>query len=141
VKNGDIWIKVCPKCHSKEVTSRGAISEDALSPNFVCQSCGFQSAVFPEIKLEDAEKLPDQPRIFVPSRMPVVGDYAKMPIISKHIAKPVGYLLVLLLAVYVILLAVVSSFGIVIPILIFFGLLVIVNMVYGTDGKKGQKKD
>jgi hypothetical protein len=74
MKKEDIWIKVCPECHSKEVTSRGAISRDALSPNFVCLTCGFQSAVFPEIKLEDAEHLPEQPRNYVPSRMPIFAD-------------------------------------------------------------------
>jgi predicted RNA-binding Zn-ribbon protein involved in translation (DUF1610 family) len=78
MKKEDIWVKVCPKCHSLEVTSRGALSEKALSPNFVCQTCGFQSAVFPEIKLEDAQKLPEQPRKFVPSRMPIATDYARL---------------------------------------------------------------
>ena len=61
-------------CHSKEVSSRGAISKEALSPNFVCLSCGFQSPVFPEFKLEDAEKFPDHPKNFTPSRMPLVAD-------------------------------------------------------------------
>jgi len=74
MKKEDIWIKVCPECHSKEVTSRGAISGRALSPNFVCQTCGFQSAIFPEIKLEDAEHLPNQPRNYVPSKMPFFAD-------------------------------------------------------------------
>jgi len=79
----EVWVKVCPKCHSADVTSRGAISNKALSPNWVCQNCGFVGGSFPEFLLDDAKKitLPDDKseRRFIPSRMPLFADYPKKP--------------------------------------------------------------
>ncbi|MBD3389206.1 MAG: hypothetical protein GF416_08935 [Candidatus Altiarchaeales archaeon] len=74
----EVWVKVCPMCGSKEVTSRGMISRRALSPNFICKSCGFQSPLFPELPLEEAGKIPDQPSVLVPSRAPIAADHSRL---------------------------------------------------------------
>ena len=79
----DRWVKVCPKCGSKEITNRGMISSRALSPNYVCQSCGHQSPLFPEIKAEEAKAIPDMPRKFTPSQLPIFANKSEKPGRSK----------------------------------------------------------
>ena len=80
------FVKICPKCGSKEVANRGMISRTALSPDYVCQSCGFQGPLFPEIKAEEAKKIPDKPRDFTPSQLPVFADKSEKPRKSKSAA-------------------------------------------------------
>ena len=66
------YIRICPKCQSKEVTQRGMISGRVYNQDYVCQSCGFQGPLFPEVKRSAAKKLPDKPRDgVVPSQMPI----------------------------------------------------------------------
>jgi len=71
------WVKICPQCKSKNVDQRGMISSKAYSNNYVCLTCGFQSPMFPEISPEDAMKLPDKPKKFMPSRLPIFADKLK----------------------------------------------------------------
>jgi predicted RNA-binding Zn-ribbon protein involved in translation (DUF1610 family) len=70
-------VRICPQCQSKEVSFRGMISRQALSPNYVCLTCGFQGPLFPQIKEEDAKKLPEQTRNFVQSQLPPVSKVSK----------------------------------------------------------------
>lgn len=65
---------ICPNCGSKEVSERGMIGRDAYSNTKVCLTCGFQSPLFPEITSDDAKKLPDKPKKFNPSYLPIFSD-------------------------------------------------------------------
>jgi hypothetical protein len=47
------------------------IGRDAYSNLHVCQTCGFQGPLFPEVPAEVAAKLPDKPINFNPSSMPI----------------------------------------------------------------------
>ncbi|MEJ5293233.1 MAG: hypothetical protein WHS82_06520 [Candidatus Methanosuratincola sp.] len=45
-------IKVCPKCGSTDIspiTMTGYITQ----PTYVCNKCGFQSTIFPEVEASD----------------------------------------------------------------------------------------
>ncbi len=45
-------IKVCPECGSTDIspiTMTGYISQ----PTYVCNKCGFQSTIFPEVDMAD----------------------------------------------------------------------------------------
>ncbi len=45
-------VKVCPKCGSTDispVTMTGYITQ----PTYVCNKCGFQSMIFPEVETSD----------------------------------------------------------------------------------------
>lgn len=45
-------VKVCPECGSMDVSPRtmtGYISQ----PTYVCNRCGFQSTVFPEVDMDE----------------------------------------------------------------------------------------
>lgn len=64
-------VRVCPQCGSKEISFRGMISSKALSPNYVCLTCGFQGPLFPQINEMEAKNIPDRPRNFVSSRLPI----------------------------------------------------------------------
>jgi len=79
----EVWVKICPKCKSLDVTSRGAISRQALSPDWICRNCGYQAGTFPEFRLEDAEKIAlredESKRRLVPSRMPFFADTHRKP--------------------------------------------------------------
>jgi hypothetical protein len=68
------YVPICPKCKSRNVKDRGMIGRDAYSNLHVCQTCGFQGPIFPEIPMEDAAKLPEQPINFNPSNMPIFAD-------------------------------------------------------------------
>lgn len=65
------WVRICPRCKSTEVTCRGAITKEMVSPNWVCLTCGFQGPLFPEVNIKDAKKLPGQSTNFVVSRLPI----------------------------------------------------------------------
>jgi predicted RNA-binding Zn-ribbon protein involved in translation (DUF1610 family) len=78
IKKEEPYIKFCPKCNSKEVTHRGMIGTKSYSNAYVCLSCGFQSPLFPELPLHEAKNLPDKPKEFIPSRLPVFSDYSNM---------------------------------------------------------------
>lgn len=91
----ETWVRVCPRCKSTEVTCRGAITKEMVSPNWVCLTCGFQSPVFPEVSVDDAKKLPGQSANFVVSRLPIT---------SEPFSKPVSAILLGVLFVIFILL-------------------------------------
>ncbi|MBW2990768.1 hypothetical protein KY348_03620 [Candidatus Woesearchaeota archaeon] len=96
------WVKICPKCKSKKVKSRGMVGFgrwQALSPNFVCQTCGFQGPLFPEIPPEEAAKLPDQPINFNPSFQPTFAD--RGPFSKK--ARIIMLIIVIIIALGIIL--------------------------------------
>ena len=69
-----IWVKICPRCNSREIEPRGMISKEAYSSDWVCMSCGFQGPTFPEIDYREAKKLPIKRIKFVPSQMPIFAD-------------------------------------------------------------------
>ncbi|MBI2675219.1 MAG: hypothetical protein HYX24_02080 [Candidatus Aenigmarchaeota archaeon] len=88
------WIRICPQCDSKEVTNRGMISRDALSPNYVCLTCGFQGPLFPEVSPKEAKKLEEKPRKFIPSRLPVLAEKYEKPN-RPAVAILIGFLVML----------------------------------------------
>ena len=51
----EVLVRICPKCGSRNV-ERGAGGR-AMSPYYVCKSCGFAGTLFPEIRLKDAKKM------------------------------------------------------------------------------------
>ena len=101
----ETWVKVCPRCHSTEVTSRGPISRTALSPNYVCQSCGYQGIFFPEFKLEDLGELGAdeyRPPRYTPAQQPFFAEGHKRP--SELVGgKRIYYIAVLLLLMWLLL--------------------------------------
>jgi predicted RNA-binding Zn-ribbon protein involved in translation (DUF1610 family) len=68
------YVSICPKCKSKEVTKKGAVSENSYSNNYICMTCGYQSPIFPEIPAKQADRLPDQPRHFSSFFLPIFVD-------------------------------------------------------------------
>ena len=66
------WVKVCPKCQSREVSP-----SHANSTNNVCLTCGFQG-LFPEITKEEAKKLPNKPIRFTSSGSPILASKHKI---------------------------------------------------------------
>jgi hypothetical protein len=65
------WVKVCPKCGSKDVEGVGALGiADAFSNLNFCKTCGFQGPLFPEISPEEAEKIKTEPPRFNPDLSP-----------------------------------------------------------------------
>lgn len=99
--DGENWVKVCPRCHSTDVTSRGAISDKALSPNWVCRSCGYQAGTFPEFKEEDLEELgaEDKGRKVTPAQNPFFSDTHGKPHLLGKPGKLEKILWVLLLII------------------------------------------
>lgn len=95
-------IRICPKCGSKEVTVRGMISRHAYSQNYICLTCGFQSPLFPKVSREEAEKLLDKPRKFVPSRLPIFADKYEKPGKSK-LAIIIGFIIMIFLLLLLLL--------------------------------------
>lgn len=77
-KPREIFVRICPKCKSTKVKSRGMIFGRAFSQNFVCLSCGFQGSIFPEVKLEELNKYnptPGQEPVDInPSTQPIFAD-------------------------------------------------------------------
>ena len=67
------YVRICPMCKSKHVTERGAIGKAYINSN-VCLSCGFQSSLFPEVTRDEAKEIPDRPKRFVVSRLPILCD-------------------------------------------------------------------
>lgn len=78
------YTRICPKCKSTEVTQRGAISSKAYSNAYVCLTCGFQGPIFPEIETAEANKLPKQKKNFMPSRLPIMSDGARVFLTFKE---------------------------------------------------------
>lgn len=90
------WVKVCPECGSKDVTPRGAISRSGYSPNYICQQCGFQSPLFPEVSPREAKKIRASRKNFVPAQMPIFAPKYGKPRKTKA-AVIVGVVLLILL--------------------------------------------
>jgi rubredoxin len=68
----DLGVRFCPKCKSHEVTSRGMVSRDMLSPHYMCQTCGYVSAYFPEVSEKEDGNY--HPKNFIQSRSPFISD-------------------------------------------------------------------
>ena len=79
-------VRICPQCGSTNVTSRGAISREAVSPNLFCKSCGFQGVLFPEAPIENLKKLKaeDKGNNFSPSQSALFIKSPTVAQISKH---------------------------------------------------------
>ncbi|GEM_PF-2112147 len=71
-------VRICPKCKSTQVSQKGMISDKAYSNAYVCLTCGFQGPIFPEIETNEANRLPEQKKNFVESRLPIMSDGARV---------------------------------------------------------------
>lgn len=54
------YVKICPNCKSIDVGSeRSTMQQTGILPTrYICNNCGFASFAFPEIDLNDYEKIP-----------------------------------------------------------------------------------
>jgi hypothetical protein len=62
------FIKICPRCGSIYVTRE--FTRNTWLNFYVCQTCGYRSVLFPEVKREEAKKLPKRKVNYYPWRVP-----------------------------------------------------------------------
>jgi predicted RNA-binding Zn-ribbon protein involved in translation (DUF1610 family) len=67
-KSKEIFVRICPRCGSKDVTME--FTRQTWLNFFVCQSCGFRSVIFPEVSREEAKKLPKRKVNYYPWLVP-----------------------------------------------------------------------
>ncbi len=104
-ETGEELVKVCPKCGGKEITSRGYIQFGGLSADYVCKSCGYQASFFPEVTVEEAEKIPYKPVHYTPYQMsPFSPDYSKF---SKQLVISVRLVVYFTIGLFVFLFSVI----------------------------------
>jgi hypothetical protein len=102
------YVMICPKCKSKEVTDRGIMGvgmgsdKYAYSRNHVCLTCGYQSPIFPEVLVGEADKLEDQPKNFNPSRLPIFADDSNFRRFIKYMREHPGIIVLLALLLFII---------------------------------------
>ena len=92
------WVRICPKCGSKDVEARGMVWDLAYSQTWVCRTCGFQGSLFPEVKEDEALNIPEKLPKFNPSRMPIV------PGKPNKLFRVISYLIVIFIILALILL-------------------------------------
>ena len=72
-KNKEKFVRVCPKCESKNVDIDPVIGN--IAPFYICKSCGFGGPLFPEVSLKESKKIEEKAikysPIFSPTKKPL----------------------------------------------------------------------
>lgn len=57
-KNEEQYVKICPECDSIDIQTDFSVPADwalGITPRYKCNSCGYESVVFPEVLVENIE--------------------------------------------------------------------------------------